>query len=644
MIKKEIVYTLLFLLISNLSWGQYSDEFERYKKIYPKEDRVRLNIQTTIRLKMVKGELEIEVDQLEEDIYLNENANFYSKDFVSYSSFFELYDLKASSFSLENGKYKEFKVKEFNEEDDLEGDVFYDDRKNIKFRYPSMKKGGITRLSYKEKIKDPRFLSSFFFGDFIPIVKSSFTIIADPEIKLKFKEFHTDGIDLDFKTETKKGVTTYSWSSKNTSKYENEPRSTNFRAIVPHVIPYIASIEKEGENEEILKDVKSLYNWYYSLIKDVNSGDSDQGMIDLVNELVKDKKSEYEKVKAIFYWTQQNIKYVAFEYALGGFIPRNANDVFNKKYGDCKDNTSIMHEMLKIAGIKSHFTWIGTRDLPYVYSEVPTPVVDNHMILTYYNNGEPIFLDATGRYMELGMPSSFIQGKEALVSISPSEYKIEKVPEVESKINFWYDTVKMKIDGKLLVGEGDLRMNGYPKTIYFNSIERFTSNEVLKKFYTSDLKKGNNKFIIRELEETNKFDYEKDYLVNYTFDIGSYIIQTEDEIYLNPNLNKNVLEFKIGDEDKIDKDFRYRNFTRLYYEFEIPEGYNVKYLPESTEFKSDYFEASIHIKMDENKITYIHEIHFDFIDLKAKDFKEFNSFISTLQKAYKESIVFNKQK
>ena len=44
---------------------------------------------------------------------------------------------------------------------------------------------------------------------------------------------------------------------------------------------------------------------------------------------------------------------------------------------------SLIVTMLKVAGVKSYRTWIGTRDLPYKYSQVPTPLVDNHMIATY---------------------------------------------------------------------------------------------------------------------------------------------------------------------------------------------------------------------------------------------------------------------
>ena len=101
-------------------------------------------------------------------------------------------------------------------------------------------------------------------------------------------------------------------------------------------------------------------------------------------------------IKKIKIKTNENIKYIAFEYALGGFIPREANEVFQKKYGDCKDNSSILFKMLEIAGLQGNLTWIGTRKIPYTYEEVPTRAVDNHMILSYENKNNTYLLPLAG--------------------------------------------------------------------------------------------------------------------------------------------------------------------------------------------------------------------------------------------------------
>ena len=301
------------------------------------------------------------------------------------------------------------------------------------------------------------------------------------------------------------------------------------KTILPHIVPIITSYKIKKESKKLLGEVSDLYGWYYSLVEDVNVEAPDAELVTLVNKITANKTTELEKVKAIYYWTQKNIKYIAFEYALGGFIPRESNEVFRKKYGDCKDNSSILYRMLEVAGVKGNLTWIGTRKIPYTYKEVPTPVVDNHMILSYENNGRTYYLDATGRYIKFGIPTSFIQGKEALVSYGKN-FKIKNVPVVDAKINAIIDATTIKIENGSVIGKAKTVVAGYPKIDFFHDLENENTQTKLKQFYNSMFEKGNNKFLVSSFKETNKYDYDKDFIVDYDFEIKNYAKKLGDEI------------------------------------------------------------------------------------------------------------------
>jgi len=83
-----------------------------------------------------------------------------------------------------------------------------------------------------------------------------------------------------------------------------------------------------------------------------------------VDEQVRGKTTELEKARSIFYWVQDNIRYIAFEDGYAGFVPQTVQDVFKNKYGDCKGMANLVTEMLKLAGLVVHMTWIGTKHLP----------------------------------------------------------------------------------------------------------------------------------------------------------------------------------------------------------------------------------------------------------------------------------------
>ena len=111
---------------------------------------------------------------------------------------------------------------------------------------------------------------------------------------------------------------------------------------------------------------------------------------------------------------QDNIRYIAFEDGLAGFIPATAQEVFKSKYGDCKGMANLMTEMLKLAGLEAYMTWIGTRHIPYDYT-LPSLAVDNHCISTVIIGGKEYFLDGTEKYIPFGDYAWRIQGKEVLI-------------------------------------------------------------------------------------------------------------------------------------------------------------------------------------------------------------------------------------
>lgn len=634
------IFLFILIAISLKSFTQESKEYNLYKKLYPNSNSVRLNQHTTVTIKIEAGDINITQNFLEEDLYLDESANYNSKKALNFSSFFELDKVEASSFTYTDGKYKEVEVTDFKEKDEID-QSFYDDTKSLNFIYPNLKKGSKSILKYSEIVKNPRFLSPFYFGDYSPIINNKVTIIADKDINLSFKEFNTDTLNIQFKKEEKRNNIIYTWELKDIDKYEYELNTPTYKKILPHIVPIITSYKSNNKNTDLAKNVSNLYGWYYSLVKDINKEEVDENLIKLVEELIANKPNDLEKVKAIYYWTQKNIKYIAFEYALGGFIPRQANEVFQKKYGDCKDNSSILYKMLDIAGLKGNLTWIGTRSIPYNYIDVPTPIVDNHMILSYTNDDATYFLDATGRYVSIDYPTSFIQGKEALIA-NGNNYIIKKVPIVPAIKNAVIDSTVIDLIGEDLIGKSKIDISGYNKMDCFHALENETTEEKIKAFYNAQLQKGNNKFLIKSFTETNKYDYEKNLVVDYNFTINGYAKKLGDEIYVNLNLVKDLSSYKTEEDRKNDIEYEHTNYFNYTTTLNIPKGYSIDYVPENVNFSNDYLTSNISYTISNNNINYNHSYSLNFISLNLEQQKEVNALIKKIEKAFKEVIVLKK--
>jgi len=637
-----IIVCLLCMLLPISINAQLSAEFELNKNKYPESHVVRLLEEIVISVELKNNAIEIEQSFTEEDLYLDKSATYGSKRALNFSTFYELNSVEATSYEFSNGKYKAYKVEDFIEKDELDGS-FHDDTKSLNFIFPKLSVGGKTKLQYSEIVKNPRFLSTFYFGDFIPIQKKKVTLIADKDISFRFQEFNTEGFDIVFSKTEKRGNIIYTWELSDIERFKPESNVPSYKRVFPHIVPIITTYKVNGETVNVLNDVSDLYAWYYSLVKDINTSPSDPNLITLVNDLIQDKDSDLEKVRAIYYWTQKNIKYIDFEYALGGFIPREANDVFNKKYGDCKDNSSILYEMLKIAGLHGNLTWIGTRTIPYSYNEVPTPIVDNHMILSIDIDGKTYFLDATGRYLPLEMPSSFIQGKEALISQGESDFLIKTVPVMDPKSNSYIEYTSLSIDEDQLIGKSKTELTGYYKRDYFVQLEDEDTELKLKEYYNRKLRKGNNKFLVDSITETNKYEYDKNFIIDYTFKISDYIKNLGDEIYVNLNLNQDLVYYKTEADREYDTEMKYKSFYDYKTTLKIPEGYTVDYLPENFSLHNEYFDFDISYSQVEDSIEYIHQLEMKFLILNPEQQKEVNDAIKKAEKNFKEVVVLKKQ-
>ena len=105
-------------------------------------------------------------------------------------------------------------------------------------------------------------------------------------------------------------------------------------------------------NKGDLATWKDLGIWYSNLCKgSVNLSELTKS---LLKEMVKDAKSDREKIKIIYNYLQSNFRYVDISLGIGGYKPFDANFVDTKKYGDCKALSNYMHACLDAVGIVSY--------------------------------------------------------------------------------------------------------------------------------------------------------------------------------------------------------------------------------------------------------------------------------------------------
>jgi phosphatidylglycerophosphatase A len=638
-VRQYYVTAIFFFHLAAQLAAQPRTELFNLQQKYPDQSVVFTDIDEVININIVNGKLNITMNIDKESMLLDERAGLFSEARVTYSSLVNLTNISAATLYPGEKKYKEIRVNEFKERDRLDGMIFHDDVKVKKFNYPSLVKGAKRKVALHYEIKDPYLLTSFMLAEYFPVENASLKIICPTDVEIGYKIFNADSINIVYSKKQEGVKTIHEWKSNDIKKVERDEDAPNHLYYTPHIVYYIKSYTVNGKKEKILESVEDLHAYYSKLIRNINT-ENYEPLIKVTDSLTSILQTNEEKIKAIYYWVKDNIKYIAFESGYEGFIPRESSDVFEKRYGDCKDMSSIITTMLKYAGINSHLTWIGSRDLPYSYSENPTMSADNHMIATVKTNGEYIFLDATSRNTPYGYPSAFIQGKEAIIHLSDSEYEIVKVPEVAPAFNMNNDSIYIEISRDMkLNGVGLAQYTGYERNSVLSMLYDHSKEEklnILKNYF----RKGSNKFILEFYEEINAADREKPFIIQYRFNISDYILQSGKEIFVNLNLDRIYDKSTIDKTRKIDMEFDYKRKFSNTVTIKIPDNYQISYLPADDSFQHELFGYETQYIVNNNTITLKTEIVLNCLLLQKKSFSDWNDFISRLKKNYSESVAF----
>ena len=143
----------------------------------------------------------------------------------------------------------------------------------------------------------------------------------------------------------------------------------------------------------------------------------------------------YAKVSRITESIQKNIRYFVVSRGISGFQANHAADIFRNRYGDCKDKTTLLISMLRVAGINAYYMPVDDRrgivdpDVPSMYGnhmiaaiEVPADVNDSRlMAVTKGHDGRRyLIFDPTNERTPVGNLPAYLQGSYGILSAGPA--------------------------------------------------------------------------------------------------------------------------------------------------------------------------------------------------------------------------------
>jgi transglutaminase-like putative cysteine protease len=626
---------LAFSFFTLQAQADYADKVSSLKNQFPKEDVIAYQHKETVSFSLnpnpvnaegkVKATVTTQVTLVPVKDYIKyEDGLFYNQ------------QISIDNIKAVNSKGKEIAIQKqcgsYSDED-----IFHDDTKLCVVKFPLEEKGKSCSYTYQETYKDIKYLTSFYFNKNIPTVDETIEFDIPSWMEFDLREFNFQGAGIEKNTTKENDLTRISFHLKNAAAYEDEPHSPNHALSYPHVICVNKAYTENGQRKVLFETVKDLYGWYRIVCDSIGNQPSE--LKERVTALTNGKKTDLEKIEAIFYWVQDNIRYIAFENGIMGFRPDAAQNVFKKKYGDCKGKANLLKEMLKLAGYDARLTWIGTSDLPYDYS-LPSLSVDNHMICTVILNGKKYFLDGTEEYIALNDYAQRLQGKQVLIE-DGKNYILDRIPVFPAERNKTKQVIKMSIDGDVIKGNNSVEYNGEAK-IFTQMAYASTRNENKTDALSSFLRNNDGNIVVSNIKAPDFSDRQKPLQINYDFKASNQVTRAGNEVYVVMDWNKEFSGLEFESDRKNDYEFNHKYFITTQTELAIPDGYKVDYVPSSfKKVSTDYsFEGSY---LNKGKsIVYSKTIVINKPIIHKSEFSDWNNFISDINKFYNDQVVLKK--
>ncbi|MBW2700380.1 MAG: DUF3857 domain-containing protein [Deltaproteobacteria bacterium] len=280
--------------------------------------------------------------------------------------------------------------------------------------------GAIIEEQWKISTSSIMGVGGFWFQDRDPVLEASYTLDAPADYEYKWKVYN-----LDIKpTEVKKdNRIVRTWTAKQIPAMYPEdgmvaPDDVAAKLVIanPKIQAFI-----DGAKDEETKKRCNIRTWedlgacWGGLIKETQK--VTPAVMDVVKKIAETAKTETDKVKAVWKYMNENVRYVGLERGLAGFVPLSAHVVCSKKYGDCKAVASLISVMCRELGLKADPILIGTRpQLGDVDKDMPGPFYFNHSIARVEADGKVYWLDATQRDIAFDTTSARNQGVHVVVA------------------------------------------------------------------------------------------------------------------------------------------------------------------------------------------------------------------------------------
>jgi hypothetical protein len=363
----------------------------------------------------------------------NERGRRHASKSISYREGYQQATILFANTITPDGRVIALSPRDIHDASQYAGYDFYTDIKLKRFTMPAVEDGCVVEYAYEIKNLKPVFSfdysTIFLCRNLFPMEEDILEIVLPDTVELRYKSFNTELVPQVISEGQKKR---HIITNLKQSAVIPEPRMPAL--IDPDTFPQLRLWT--------LTDWQPIAKWYNQLVREQMKANKD--LEDFTRQLIVDKSTKEEKISAIFNFVSRNIRYIAVLLGPHTHKPHPAYEVFQKRYGDCKDKTVLLLTMLRIAGIE------GLPALVPAFREsfdesMPSLSAFNHVIAVVPDGDGYYWLDATNEVAAYDSPP-FVEASTVFLIHADGSYRFVKTPAPDAKKDYSEAEITFHVD------------------------------------------------------------------------------------------------------------------------------------------------------------------------------------------------------
>jgi len=365
----------------------------------------------------------------------------------------------------------------------------------------------------------------------------------------------------------------------------------------------------------------------------------------------------YTKLSRITDSIQKNIRYFVVSRGISGFQANHAGDIFRNRYGDCKDKTTLLIAMLRVAGINAYYMPVDDRrgivdpDAPSLYGnhmitaiEVPADVTDPRlMAITKGHDGRRyLIFDPTNERTPVGNLPSYLQGGYGILSAGPASQVLAlPILPPDANGNERKGLFSLTADGGL-TGQVDVTHDGAEGAEIRLTLKNTDEKERRQALETS-VAHDVPGVVLNSFQYVQPAELDKPLEVHYKFTAPQYAHQAGSLLLVRPRV---VGSDAIAFDDKprtVPIDLSATGRWRDSFDITLPAGYVVDETPDPVAVDLDFASYHSTVTAKGGQLHYERELILKQVELPASRATDFRKLESAILMDEKGTAVLKKQ-